>query len=100
MTPQELTALHSKVQEISRLDRMMECLARNPEDKLEELGKKVLGVLGRNVIDKRKDWVGEVVFVAVFNALRENRERLCDEIKDRVDVSPCIHKVQEVQDND
>lgn len=98
MTPQELTRLHNKVQVIKRLDEMLEKLARKPEDKLDELGEKVIGVFGRMVIDKRKDWVGEVTFVALFNALREQRERLRDEIKDRVDVSECIHKVQAVQD--
>ena len=98
MTPQELTRLHSKVQEIKRLDDMMEKLARTPEDKLDELGEKVISVFGRNALDKRTDWVGEVTFVAVFNVLREQRERMRDEIKDYVDVSECVHKVQTVQE--
>lgn len=98
MTPQELTRLHSKVQEIKRLDDMMEKLARTPEDKLDELGEKVISVFGRMVLDKRTDWVGEVTFVAVFNALREQREHMRDAIKDHVDVSECSHKVQMVQE--
>lgn len=98
MTPLELALLHVKMRELERLDDMMEKLARTPEDKLDELGEKVISVFGRNALDKRTDWVGKVTFVAVFNALREQRERVRDEVKDYVDVSECVHKVQTVQE--
>jgi hypothetical protein len=100
MTPQELEFLKNKVDQIKRLDSMMEMLARNPEDKLEELGEKVVSVLGRNSIDKRKDWVGEVAWVAVFNAIRAEREALRTEVLDRVQISECIHKVQVIREAD
>ena len=98
MTPHEVERLHSEIGRIKRLDDMLERLARNPEDKLTELGEKVIGVLGRNAIDKRLDWVGEVAFVAVFNALRAEREALREGLKGQVDIPETAHKVQEVQE--
>lgn len=98
MTPHELQRLSSAVERIKRLDGMMEMLSRNPEDKLDELGEKVVSVLGRNAIDKRKDWVGEVTFVAVFNALRAEREALRVELDGQVEISECTHKIQTMQE--
>lgn len=98
MTPHELDKLHARMREIKRLDDMLDRMGKGIEDKIDDLGDKIIGVLGRNVIDKRKNWVGEVAFVALFNALREKRERLRDEIKDRVDVSECPHAIQTVQE--
>ena len=98
MTPQELDRLHASVARIKRLDDMLERMARNPEDKLDELGEKVISVLGRNVIDKRKDWVGEVTWVALFNAILKEREELRESLKGQVDISESIHKVQQVQE--
>lgn len=99
MTPEELRRLSSIVDRIKRLDDTMERMAAKAETYLEELGEKVISVIGRNVIDKRKDWVGEVTWVAVFNAIRAEREALRAELDGRVDVSETIHKVQEIQDN-
>ena len=96
MTPHEVERLHSEIGRIKRLDDMLERLARNPEDRLVELGEKVLNVLGRGVIDKRLDWVGEVVFVAVFNALRAEREALREGLKGQVDIPETAHEIQEV----
>ena len=98
MTPHEIERLHSQIGRIKRLDDMLERLARNPEDKLDKLGEVVINVLGRNVIDKRASWVGETTFVAVFNALRAEREALREGLKGQVDIPETAHKVQEVQE--
>ena len=98
MTPQDIERLHSQIGSIKRLDNMLERLARSPEDNLGKLGEAVINVLGRNFIDKRADWVGEVTFVAVFNALRAEREALREGLKGQVDIPETAHKIQEVQE--
>ena len=98
MTPHEIERLHSQIGRIKRLDDMLDRLARNPEDSLDKLGEVVINVLGRNFIDKRADWVGEVTLVAVFNALRAEREALREGLKGRVDIPETPHRIQVLQE--
>lgn len=96
MSPQELERLYSQVNQIKRLDSTLERMAKGAESNIEELGEKVISVIGRNVLDKRKDWVGDVVFCALFNALRHQREQLRHELSGSVEITECYHKIQEV----